>query len=160
MMDRWKILTERERMLILVGGVLLGLMLVYFGIYRPLEAYHQSGVRALVAATATYDRVSAGAAEISAANVSATSSKSRANIPASGAASSSAKAAGVSISRLQPGDGGTLTIWVEDVTFAKLYLWLDQMAKMHSLIPAKISIQKTTSADHLRVQLQIEGAQQ
>lgn len=151
----WQTLTQREKLLVSGAGVLVLVTAVYMVVVRPLVAYHTESARAYSSALSQYQTVRTYAAQLTAAGNKAASQQSNSRQESlRTAVSSSARAADVEISRLQPSEDGTLTIWAEKIQAQKLFLWLDTLAKMHEIGPQNILIQKTSTPGTLRVQLQ------
>lgn len=157
MTQLWQNLTTRERVLMVAGGAVVLLVLAYFSFVRPLDAYRQQSRDVLMRAQAAHARILGGAMEIKSLDVD----KGVAEQLDAGAdsirviAARTARDAGVTISRLQPGqDGNRLTIWIEAVVAPKLYGWLAVMADDHGIAPAKVMVQKSGTDGQVRVQLE------
>lgn len=158
MTDFWNNLTGRERLMLLIGGCVALVVLGYFAFLRPLVGYVSASEREVAAARATYERISAGAAEVTAARERGAANNQRtANVPLRVAVSRAARGAGVAISRIQPAEDGGLTVWVESVSSPLMYRWINQLANSHGIAPAKVIAQKSATEGRLRVQLQFEG---
>lgn len=125
MRDYWHSLTSREQLLISFAGALASLVLVYFLVLRPLQIHAADSERALQAAQNTLRTVQMRVAQLQA-TVDAVSNRADGGAPVSlrVAVSQAARNAGVSISRLQPSDDGTLTVWVDSSQSTALYQWL------------------------------------
>ena len=159
MTDFWANLTVRERSLLLGAGVLALVVFLYLGLVRPLVAYRAASERSLAAVEEVYDLVAAAADEAARLKVAGTNTAGAAsNEPLRIAVAVTARTVGVAISRIQPADDGTLTIWVEDVGAAALYRWLTLLASERNIAPGKVSVQKAGNGRQLRVQLQFEEA--
>jgi len=155
----WQDLTKREKILISSAASLLFLTVVYFIIVQPLLAYHAESERAYNRALEQFKAVRSYASQLQAnANDLADAPVDPQPVNLRVAVSSSARSSGVEISRLQPSEDGTLTIWAEKIQSAQLFLWLDELSKTHSIGPQNILIQKTSVSGILRVQLQFSGA--
>lgn len=158
MRDYWQSLTSRERFLVGTAIVLAALTLAYFAVFRPLSDFSDESKRALNAARNTFERVQMRAAELK----TISENETRASAPGSEQASlrvsvsNAARQAGVAISRLQPSDDGTLTIWAENVQSAQLFRWLQALAVDRGVGPANVLVQKSASGENLRVQLRFE----
>ncbi|TNE66117.1 MAG: type II secretion system protein M [Alphaproteobacteria bacterium] len=155
-MERWQSLTAREQGLILIAGGLTALMLVWLVLVRPVAAYRADSERSLTAARATYEQVAAGAALVEAYRAGG-STATRSDQPLRVLVATAARDAGVSISRLQPGEDGALGVWVDSVASPALYGWLHALAEQHNVAPAKVFIQKSGTSGMLRVQVQFAG---
>lgn len=157
MTQLWQNLTARERVLMVAGGTVVLLVLVYFSFVRPLDAYRRESRDALMRAQAAHARILGGAMEVKNLKVE----KGVSGQLEAGAdsirviAARTARDTGVTISRLQPGqDSNRLTIWIEAVTAPKLYRWLAVMADDHGIAPAKVMVQKSAADGQVRVQLE------
>lgn len=158
MTEYWNSLTDRERMLLIIGGGVALVVLGYFAVFRPLAGYVNASEREVVGAGALYERISAGAAEVTAAREKGAAGPQRAaSVPLRVAVSRAARGAGVAISRIQPAEDGGLTVWVESVSSPLMYRWINQLASIHGIAPAKVIAQKSATEGRLRVQLQFEG---
>jgi len=155
MTEYWQSLTDRERLLVQLAGGLAVLVILYLAIIRPLQAYERESERALARAENDYLQVASAAAEIKAAG-GAAKEAGRSQDPLRLAVAKSARAKSVQISRLQPGENGSLTVWIETVSSTKLYGWLQQLALEGGISPAKLNAQKSRVEGLLRVQIQFE----
>ncbi len=151
----WQTLTARERTLVSAAVTLLAVTLVYFLAIRPLGIYQAESERTYRAALDQFQAVQSYANQLQAADR-------KAGGPAlpqrpenlRTAVSNAARRSGVVISRLQPSEDGTLTIWAEQVQSPQLFLWLDTLSRTHAVSPSNVLIQKTSTPGNLRVQLQ------
>ena len=158
MTSYWQTLTQREKLLVSSAGILVLVTAVYMLVARPLAAYHAESERAYSNALSQYQAVRSYADQLAAAGDQAMARPAdQQRVSLRVAVSSSARAADVEISRLQPSEDGALTIWAEQVQAQKLFLWLDTLAKTHGIGPQNILIQKTSTPGALRVQLQFSG---
>ena len=153
-MEFWTNLTDREKRLVSFAGALSFFVLLYMGIFRPLVAYHEASELELASAKNTYEAIARGAAVVSALGQENQQTSQNAQQPIRVTVSTAARATGVAISRLQPGDDGSLTVWVETVAPGDLYGWMNYMAVEGGISPAKVIIQKTAADGRLRAQLQ------
>ncbi|MBO6506178.1 MAG: type II secretion system protein M [Kordiimonadaceae bacterium] len=158
MRDYWHSLTSREQLLISFAGALASLVLVYFLVLRPLQIHAADSERALQAAQNTLRTVQMRVAQLQA-TVDAVSNRADGGAPVSlrVAVSQAARNAGVSISRLQPSDDGTLTVWVDSSQSTALYQWLQTLAEEQGVGPSNVLLQKNSSGDGLRAQVRFVG---
>lgn len=154
-MEAWQNMTDRERYLVMLAGILALFVAVYLLLIRPLAAYVNESERELRRAEATYINVASGAAEIQAAGGAETKKKQRTD-PLRLAVARAARANNVQISRIQPGDSGSLTVWIEGVTAQRLYVWLQQLSSESGISPSKLNAQKSRVEGMLRIQIQFE----
>lgn len=153
----WRNLTKREQVLVSSAAVLLLLTVIYLLIAQPLIAYHTESERAYNRALAQFKAVRTYAGQLQPTADDGPVNQQSVNLRT--AISTAARASGVEISRLQPSEDGTLTIWAEQIQSAQLFLWLDTLSKNHTIGPQNILIQKTSVSGNLRVQLQFSSAQ-
>ncbi|WP_262689889.1 type II secretion system protein M [Kordiimonas aestuarii] len=159
MKDYWNGLTARERGLLISLGCLILIVTLWLGVVRPLEAARASAAREHVAARELYETVAGAAAEARALHAAGRDARAKASDqPLRVVIAVSARGAGVSISRIQPGEDGTLTLWADDVGSAPFYRWLTSLAEDQQITPVKVSLQKAGNGPRLRAQVQFEEA--
>lgn len=154
-MEAWQNMTDRERNLVVLAGGLALLVAIYLLLVRPLSMYVDDSERELRRAENTYINVASGAAEIRAAGGAGTEEKQRTD-PLRLAVAKAARANNVQISRIQPGDSGSLTVWIESVPAQRLYVWLQQLSAESGISPSKLNAQKSRVEGMLRLQVQFE----
>lgn len=161
MRDYWHTLTAREQLMIAAAGALAVLVALYFLLLRPLQAYQMESERTLVAATNTLSTVQMRVAQLKATEQAASDANARGeSVSLRVAVSRAARGAGVSISRLQPSDDGTLTVWVDSAQSTTLYQWLQTLAEEQGVGPTNVLFQKNSSGDGLRAQVRFVGNDQ
>ena len=154
MREYWQSLTDREQLLLGVGAGVLALTLVYFLIARPLMSYRDDSERAYIAARGVFETVQQRAAQLAAVEDRSISANTAGqDVSLRVAASTAARQAGVTISRLQPSEDGTLTIWAEGVQSAQFYRWLQILADERGIGPSNVLLQKASNGETLRVQV-------
>ncbi len=155
----WQTLTVRERTLVSAAVTLLVVTLVYFLAIRPLGAYQAESERSYSAALDQFQAVRSYANQLQATNREAgdTAVPQRPENLRT-AVSNAARRSGVIISRLQPSEDGSLTIWAEKIQSPQLFLWLDTLSKAYAVGPSNVLIQKTSIPGDLRVQLQFSDS--
>ncbi|WP_417450045.1 type II secretion system protein GspM [Kordiimonas sp.] len=159
MKDYWNGLTAREQALLLLMAVLTTLVLLWLSVVRPLQASHETALRERAAALDLYSVVATAAAEARGLKAAGQQAGTKAsNEPLRVAVAVTARAAGVSISRIQPGEDSTITIWADEVVSASLYRWLTTLANDRQITPVKVSVQKAGDGRTLRAQVQFEEA--
>ncbi|MDX1581644.1 MAG: type II secretion system protein GspM, partial [Alphaproteobacteria bacterium] len=68
---------------------------------------------------------------------------------------STARAAGVTLTRLEPLDDGSLTVWLEDVEAPALYGWLLRLYREHGIAVTKASLSRNSDTPTTRAQIQL-----
>lgn len=157
----WHTLTKREKALVSGASILLLAMLVYMLGIRPLALYHADSERAYEGALKQFRVVQSYAGQLQAVKIDeANHSVNLQTVSVRLAVSNAARAAGVEISRLQPSEDGSLTIWAEQIQSRQLFIWLETLSKTQGIGPQNVLIQKTSTPGNLRVQLLFkDGAQ-
>ncbi len=154
MREYWQSLTDREQLLLSVGGIVLAFTLVYFLVARPLVAYRAESERAYQAALSTFETVQLRAAQLAATEAQASDpDKANSDVSLRVAVSVAARQAGVTISRLQPSEDGTLTIWADGVQSQQFYRWLQILADNRGVGPSNVLLQKSSDGETLRAQV-------
>lgn len=154
----WLNLTLRERMLVFTAGGLLALFIGVIGVVRPLMQYHDQSEQNLVAAQNELKVI----AELSSEYRRAQNNEKNNNKPtevgqaARVTISVSARDAGLVVSRIQPSEDGSLTLWSDSVASPVFYKWLKSLEANHGLAPNLVSLQKVDGST-LRVQVQFAG---
>ena len=158
MSDYWQNLTLRERTLASVAGVLTLLLLGYFAVVRPLALFAQDSEWALARALTLHGQIVAAAREVETLRAQRGSTDGvHDDTSVRVAVAQQARAHGVAISRLQPGEDGALTVWVESTQSQAFYSWVHSLADEHGIALTKVIVQKSTSLGRLRVQLELVG---
>lgn len=161
MQNYWNSLTSREQLLVSVAGLLAGLVILYFIALRPLQAHSADSERALLAAQNTLRTVQLRVAQLEATEDSAADRQGDGEVVSLRVAvSQAARSTGVSISRLQPSEDGTLTVWVDSTESTTLFRWLQTLAQDRGVGPSNVLLQKNSGGDGLRVQVRFVGTAQ
>lgn len=161
MQGLWQTLTKREKALVSGAAVLLLMTLVYLLGIRPLALYHAESERAFKGALKQFRVVQSYAVQLQAGTANGSDKPAnQQSISLRLAVSNAARAAGVEISRLQPSEDGTLTIWAERIQSQQLFEWLETLSATQGIGPQNVLIQKTSAPGTLRVQLQFTDDRQ
>lgn len=154
MKSYWLSLTRREQNMIAAGCGLIVLTLLYFAALAPLMGYVRDSERAYASSLSNYQSIQSYASQLLATRAGRPQSAGEGQpVSLRVAVSNAARMAGVSISRLQPSEDGTLTVWAENVDSQQFFLWLKTLSDERGIGPANVLVQKSTSGDRLRVQL-------
>ncbi len=147
--------SEREKWLLTIMVVLMVFVGGYLAVYRPLVAAEAASERSLLTAEHVYRTVEQAArlSEQAGENSSATAKRND-DRPIRVIAAVEARQAGVNISRIQPGEGGSVTIWIDAVAPQTFYNWAVSLQEKYGLSPQKVSLEKTNNNGAVRVQLQ------
>lgn len=150
-------LTDREKNLLSVMAVAVVLFLLYFAVYRPLEAAKQSSDRSLVAAERVLETVQKAAQFAQMHDQVEGQLAVKDDRPVRVIVAITARAAGVKISRIQPSETGSVTLWIDSVSPQNFYTWVQKLYEDHAIMPTKVSMQKGGTQTSIRVQVQFEG---
>jgi type II secretory pathway component PulM len=138
MIEYWSTRSVRERLLILVAGVLVAVLLTNLLVVRPLRAAKESASTSLAVASRTLDAVSAsrpmanaGGAQ-GATGVAAQDLRSRLVELAANR--------GISVSRLQSNERGAIIIQFDQVSVQPLFAWLEAAERELGAEPAQASV--------------------
>lgn len=159
MKDYWAGLSDRERGLLLGCGILAFMVFAWLLVIRPVSHAREAAANELAAAQDLHGLVAEAGREAKTLRAAGQSARAENNgEPLRVAVALAARSAGVSISRIQPGDDGLLTIWVDDVASPAFYRWVTTLANEQQITPVKVSLQKSGNSGRLRAQLQFEEA--
>lgn len=134
----WTSRSPRERGLILLATGLLGLIILQFAVIAPLRAAGAQARLDLEAATRQLDVVTA--------ELTAVAPQVAAGVPqASGETLRTgllrlANARGLTVSRLQTGENGHLTLQFESAAPSLVYAWLAEAVKTYGAEPERVSM--------------------
>ncbi|UTW58309.1 type II secretion system protein M [Kordiimonas sp. SCSIO 12603] len=151
-------LTDRERNSLVLMAAVIVLFLLYFALYRPLQAGNASAERSIAAAERVFETVQKAAQLAKAVGSSAQGqNREKDDRPVRVIVAVTARANGVNITRIQPAESGSVTLWIDSVSPQHFYAWTAQLGNDHDISPIKVSMQKTGNTGSVRVQVQFEG---
>jgi general secretion pathway protein M len=133
---RYETASPREQQIVRYGGSVLGVVLLVALVILPLHDFH-SGARADFRAQADTlawmqaNRAQVGAGAAVAARPAGESLLALAN--------SSARNAGVTFQRSEPGAQGALNVWLEKVAFNQVVVWLAQLERDYGIVATEFS---------------------
>lgn len=155
----WLDISDRERTLIVICGVMIVLFIIYLFVVAPLSREKSAAQRAFVAQQETYERVLA---------LAATTSQKRADVsagmsprqPIREVATTVAHEQGIAISRIQPTADDRITLWIDQATTQEITRWLLTLENDHNWTATKVSINKNTDGSSVRGQFEFAGVSQ
>ncbi|MGF1605438.1 MAG: type II secretion system protein GspM [Rhodothalassiaceae bacterium] len=154
--DWWQGLTARERLLIAMMVATMLAVAIYFGVYRPLTGYHAQAVRAYAAAQDMAQEVAIGLARADQLEQQAERRPAvRESVRV--AAGQTARALGLTISRLQPGQDGRVTLWLDEVAAPLLFQWLAELETAHGVVVARASVTPGRGQSTVNAQIELMG---
>ena len=154
MMIWWNDRTGREQTLILAVGVLALLLVLFQLAVKPLWAYRAAAEAAQVAATSTLADVEAAAQEIHTLSREAPDRKPGSLQTVVGVTASEH---GLSLSRFQPMETGSLDVWLEAASTKALFTWIADLQDRHGISVVRASLQRNEGAT-VRAQLTFSEA--
>lgn len=152
----WLRLTEREQLLVSGCVAFIIVFMVYVFIISPLSKEKNEALRALEVQKNTYNRVVDMAAQ---ATIEGSSNRFDAseNMPIREAATVSARATGIAISRIQPGADNRVTFWVDEANTQDITAWLLLLKNEYHWTVTKITLNKNTNNNTVRGQFEFKG---
>ncbi len=131
-MQKYRALTDREQMLVLVSGVVIVIAFLYWGIFAPLNAGIDREQTRLVSQQKLLEWVSERTAKAQQLRRAAgTSNLFTGSLPQ--AVNSTSSRFNIAISRMQP-QGEELQVWVDQAPFNEVLNWLQTLESMGIVI--------------------------
>lgn len=158
MTNYWLELSARERSLISICGATIVLFLIYILIFKPISDAKDAAFNALEIQKQSYKRVVVMAtnADPGATEVINASEK----LPIREAATEASRVLGIAISRIQPGNDGLITFWIDEASTQDMTNWLLLLSNQYRWQATKVSINKNTGSSNLRGQFGFDGGGQ
>jgi len=150
--DWWNSREPRERILLFTLAGLIALMTLIYGVWQPLVAARSNAVLAVETASADARAFNAGLSRLTGARVSSGQDPALDVDGFRVSLTQSARAAGLTIERLQNGQEGTVQITFADADPKLLFAWLVNMQQE----PGGAVTSASMSGQHDRVQAVIE----
>ncbi|MEZ6000851.1 type II secretion system protein GspM [Hyphomonas sp.] len=138
MTEYWSTRSARERLLILVAGLLIAVLLSNLLIVRPLLAAKESASASLEVASRTLDAVSGSRSVANAGTASGPSSLAVQDLRSRLVELAARR--GISVSRLQSNERGAIIIQFDQVSVQPLFAWLEAAERELGAEPAQASV--------------------
>ena len=74
-----------------------------------------------------------------------------------GIANKTSKSYGLSFKRYQPVDENGLTLWLENISFNSLMMWLERLEKKHGVVVTDIVVDGSKQSDIVNVRIFLQG---
>lgn len=153
----WQTLSERERRLVGLAGLLALAVILYLGLLRPLYALRDAEEAGWRSAMARLAEVEALAGEVTmlqrqGERMVAAGERRQAE-PLQVLAARAARARGLSMSRLVPEGEGAVTVWIDQVETPSLYDWILDLQSDYGIAVSRASL--TPLADGRGVRAQV-----
>lgn len=139
----WETLGERDRASLKVLGLVLGALVIYFGIWVPAQNFmlEQRSMletnKALVALVETNQKMLAKSARSGGQTAAGLDSQQLVST-----VTNMATKEGLSLKRFEPAGEQKVKVWVEDSSFDKLVSWLTELERNLKVRVEQISIEK------------------
>lgn len=133
----WDALQPRERALVALAAACVLAFVAWIGAWRPVQAARDSGTARLAQASDALARAQADAFVVARAG--------RPRLPgdAATALAASARAAGLSVTRQQPGGApGEMLLSVDAPDTATVLAWLARLRQVHGIAPVDVRLSK------------------
>jgi len=157
MKQLWTDRNARERRLLAVAGGLLALLLLWQFVLKPVADYRANARLAYERAQARLVTMQRSAGEAMALMAERRGGQAKAAEDVRGAAMASARAKGVTVTRLQPMEDGGVTLWIDGADTRILYDWVVMLERDHGITVIKASLSANDGAATVRAQLQLAG---
>lgn len=141
LMKQYKSLEKRERLAVLSLSIFLAGVVLYAGIWAPLNSYALEGRvdHDRYLSLLTYLKSTEAQARNSSDNPGAGSTGGQSLLSS---VSKSARSVGINPSRLQPEGGEAVSVWFDAVPFTKLMLWLERLESDQGIVVQQITIDR------------------
>jgi general secretion pathway protein M len=141
---QYEMLPQRDRLALKILSLVLGIVILYFAMWQPAYQYKQNAELNLERNQALLALINDNSAVLS--SGSRSGGKPARKILDSQQLVSSvtnlAKQKGIVLKRFEPSGESKLKVWVDDVSFDKMMVWLSTMRKSLSVTVEQISIDK------------------
>ena len=129
----WEMREPRERILLLVLGALVSLFIVIFAIVLPLQSARDNAQTALTRAQADLQLVNRIAPNLSGPTTNRAQFNRAALVRTAGER-------GIKLARMQPGENGALSVWIDEVSTESLYGLFTELMTNYTAVPERVSI--------------------
>ncbi len=154
LLERWRALAARERVLLLAGSAVVLVTAIFLGLVEPLSKAQARRETALTLARELAQRLEVIAIEVQGSRSSATPSALR-SLSLLTAVDQSVKqsALGKAPSRLQPDGDKQVRIWFEGVSFDALMRWLHELETRYGVYTQSVDIERDAAGGQVSAQL-------
>ncbi len=143
-LKQYEMMPSRDRLALKVLAFTLILLFMYFGLWQPAYSYKKEAAQYLEQQQELLALVMQNKSALS--NLSDTSSSGQASLNSQQLVSSVtnlAKQASVTLKRFEPSGEKEIKVWVEDVPFDKIMVWLTTMKRTLNIKVDQISVEKS-----------------
>jgi general secretion pathway protein M len=154
MTEYWSTRSARERLLIVLAGLLVAVLLANLLVVRPLRAAKESAAASLAVASRTLDAVTAARPVANAGTASGVSAVEGQDLRSRLVELAAQR--GISVSRLQTSERGAIIIQFDQVSVQPLFAWLEAAERELGAEPAQASVFADT-AGTVRASFEFRG---
>lgn len=154
LLERWKALAPREQRLLLAGGAVVLVTIIFLGVIEPLSKTHARRAASLTQSRTLAQRLEVIAAEVQSSRGAAPTAALR-SLSLLAAVDQSVKqsALGKSPSRMQPDGDKQVKVWFEAVSFDALAPWLYELETRYGVFTQSVDIERENAAGQVNAQL-------
>lgn len=156
--DRFNSLESRERKMLLMGLLTLLLIIIYSLIYKPVISSIASLQKSNVENQQLLVWMAQSAATIKNSSGGANKANKRAGHSLNEVINSTASSTKITISRSQPRDNNQYQIWLDQIVFNELLVWLAVLQNDYGVFVSNINIGTTDKKGYVRVNLTFQDA--
>ena len=150
---RFDELDQREQYLLMLAALVIAVLIFVSAVYRPISGSLESARSAYHSQTELRNWMQRQVSQIKqSTNTSASASK-RGNRSASVVINQAASQNSIQISRSQPRNNNQYQIWLEDVPFNQLMVWLNSLQSDYGIHVHAINISRAEDNGKVRVNL-------
>lgn len=149
---RFDTLATRERLLVVVGGLVVVLSLLYLLAWEPLVQAHEARARDLESARALANRIESVSAELTSQGAGSAVNRSLSLLAAVDQTSRS-PALGKAPTRIQPEGDREVKIWLDNVPFDNLLRWLVELETRYGIAASSAEIERGAMAGTVNARL-------
>ncbi len=154
-LDKVNALESRERYLLLLLVVFLGVLVLYLVVWAPINSYYESSLlkRDTQFSLIQYMRASEKQARAAAGTkvVRATGQSLITEV------SNSARQLGITLNRIQPEGDSAVSIWIDNVPFNDFINWIEQLNDRQGISVEQISIDRQDAPGLVNTRVVLRG---
>ena len=150
---RFEELEQREQYLLIVAAIVIGIFIFVSLIYRPLSSSLDSARNAYYSQNELREWMQVQVTQLKQSSSSSGSTSKRGNRSASVVINQAASQTSIQISRSQPRSNNQYQIWLEDVPFNQLMVWLNSLQSDYGIHVHAINISRAEDNGKVRVNL-------
>ncbi len=151
--DKYNSLDSQEKKLLTFAGIFVIVFLTYFTIYQPMATSITNLQKSNTESQKLLIWMSQSAATIKKSTGGSNKAKSRGGRSLNQLINSTASKAKISISRSQPRDNNQYQIWLDQVVFNELLLWLVKLQTDYGIFVSNINLGTSDKSGLVRVNL-------